>query len=287
MRKLVLTLLLISAVPLFVGGCDDDDNNPIRGGRVPAAPQGVYSVTGDQVVTVWWNGPYESDITEYSIWRSLNETTGYVKIATVDADANPDLDLLIYYYEDHAVTNGVTYYYAVTSINSSGYESELSAENVYDTPRPEGSVTLTLDSALSGFSFANEARVAWTNPLADVYIDLSGGTIWLNAANAGTDLQDMGYTDGFDDITLAPQAGWSVNGYVEVIEGHTYVIWTTDNNYAKVRITDIAFNGNVTFDWGYQTATGNPELIAPLKQARPVHNANYLKKQASSTRSAE
>lgn len=290
MRKLMLTLLLVAVVPFVIGGCDDDDN-PTIVTYEPAPPQGVYSVTGDGQVTIWWNGPYESNIAEYVVYRSLNETTGYVEIGSVEAEPNPDLDLLIYSYVDNNVANGVTYYYAVTSVNTAGYESELSAENVYDTPRPDGQgmvlFPIEIDTNLAGFSFAAQARVSMNNPLADIVVDRPGSISYLNAANDQTDIQDMGYTDGFDDITYAPQNGWSQLGYVEAIVGHTYVVWTADDNYAKVRITAIAGNGAVTFDWGYQTDTGNPELIAPLNAKRPVHNANYLKKQSISTRSSE
>ena len=291
MRKLTLILLLITAVPLFVGGCDDDDNNPTIAIYEPAAPQGVYSVTGDGQVTIRWYGPYESNIVEYVVYRSLNATTGYVEIGSVVADDNPNLDLLIYTFVDDNVANGVTYYYAVSSVNSSGYESELSAENVYDTPRPDGQgqvlFPIEVDTSLAGFSFAAQARVSMNNPLADIVVDRPGSISYLNAANEQTDIQDMGYTDGFDDITYAPQDGWSQLGYVEAIVGHTYVVWTADDNYAKVRVSANAGNGAVTFDWGYQTDTGNPELIAPKNAKRPVQNANYLQKQPIWNRNSE
>ncbi|MCM2271864.1 MAG: hypothetical protein NDJ18_04840, partial [candidate division Zixibacteria bacterium] len=60
-----------------------------------------------------------------------------------------------------------------------------------------------------------------------------------------------------------------------------------DNHYAKVRVQAINPSGSIVLQWGYQTATGNPELIAPLEFERPVHGDNYLKKQSTSTRNAE
>jgi hypothetical protein len=289
MRNLLVLLLLTLAVPLFVGGCEDD-NNTIVVNRDPAAPQGVYTVTGDGMVTVWWNGPYERDIVEYSVYRSLQSTTGYTEIAQVVADDNPNLDLLIYSYVDNNVVNGQTYYYAVSSINDAGYESDLSAEDAFDTPRPDGEITLfplQIDSTLAGFNFEAAARVAYSSVLADIYVDIFDGIAYLNAANIDTDIQDMGYTDTFDDISYAPTAGWSELGYVEVIFGHSYVVWTDDDHFAKVRVKAINPSGSIVIEWGYQTATGNPELIAPLELKRPVHSDSYLKKQSTSTRSAE
>ncbi len=72
----------------------------------------------------------------------------------------------------------------------------------------------------------------------------------------------MGYTDSFDDITYAPETGWSIYDFVEAIDGHTYVIKTWDNNFAKVRVTllDTYPDNLMMFDWGYQIDPGNREL---------------------------
>lgn len=72
----------------------------------------------------------------------------------------------------------------------------------------------------------------------------------------------MGYTVNLDEISVAPEAGWSPTKDAHLIAGHTYVIWTFDNHFAKVRIREISQDA-VTLDWAYQTATGNPELLRP------------------------
>jgi hypothetical protein len=41
--------------------------------------------------------------------------------------------------------------------------------------------------------------------------------------------------------------------------GHTYVIWTWDNHYAKVRIKAIS-NERLVFDWAYQLLEGEQQL---------------------------
>jgi hypothetical protein len=74
-----------------------------------------------------------------------------------------------------------------------------------------------------------------------------------------TDIQDMGYTNTLHDIGLAPTAGFSPSKTVEAIPGHTYVIWTWDNHYAKVRVKEVT-PMRVTFDWAYQVAPASPEL---------------------------
>jgi hypothetical protein len=56
-------------------------------------------------------------------------------------------------------------------------------------------------------------------------------------------------------------------GYVEVIEGHTYIIWTWDNHFAKLRVVD-KHTDYIVFEWAYQIAEGNVELkVVPKKIA--------------------
>jgi hypothetical protein len=51
-------------------------------------------------------------------------------------------------------------------------------------------------------------------------------------------------------------------------------VWTRDDHYAKFRVTGLS-GSLVTFDWAYQTASGNPELHArpvrpPVHAPRPI-----------------
>ena len=98
------------------------------------------------------------------------------------------------------------------------------------------------------------------------------GTFFINVADVNTDIQDMGYTYDFDDIGYSPSEGWSSIGWTEVIDRHTYIIWTNDNHFAKLRVININGTSSVEFQWAYQTDTGNPEL------ARPQHDEDYLKR---------
>ncbi|TET96285.1 MAG: hypothetical protein E3J26_01430 [Candidatus Zixiibacteriota bacterium] len=264
-----------------MAGCEDDNCifNP-----VPAAPQGVFSITGDGAVYLYWYGPYEADIVEFIIWRSDEPVHNYREIGRRPAEHNPELDLWQYEYIDETAQNSVTYYYAVSSVDQAGQVSELSAEEVKDTPRPEGQVFLfdaAIESSLSGYHFADSSTVDSSE--SDVYVDRFNGVFYLNARNDYTDLQDMGYTESFDDIGWAPQDGWSELGWLEIIQGHTYVIWTDDLHFAKMRVETINPN-SVTFRWAYQTAPDNPEL-APRSDGleKPVHGPEYLRKDNKST----
>lgn len=283
MKKALLMFGILAAAAIMLG-CDENSSNPVYIDKIPAAPQGIYSVTGDNAVEVVWNGVYERDIDYYVVYRSFNANTGYNEIGTVTAAANPDLDLIIYSFVDNSANNGQTYYYAVTAVDDHNQESPLSAETVFDTPRPDGSVnlySLLFDPLVAGFALsANPSRVAWNSGSADVYVDDVDGVFYLNAANDTTDIQDVGFTETFDEIGYAPQNGWSQLGYVELILGHTYVIWTKNYHFAKMRVVSINYQtGMVSFDWAYQTDADNPELAPAIGGAqKPIHGADYLRK---------
>ena len=268
---------------LALVGCEDDNCifDP-----VPATPQGVFSVTGDRAVYLYWYGPYEADIAEFIIWRSDEPVHNYREVGRRAAVANPNLDLVVYEYVDDDLQNGCTYYYAVSAVDRAGQVSELSAEEVFDTPRAEGQVVLydaAVRSDLSGYHFASYTRI--DTSLADVYTGREGDVFFLNAGNMSTDIQDMGYTESFDEIGYAPQDGWSALGWLEIIQGHTYVIWTDDLRFAKMRVESIDYDdGFVLFRWAYQSAPNNPELVArPDGLGKPVHGPEYLRKDNKST----
>ena len=286
MKTILLSFLIMTAA-LFTVGCEDD-NEILIVDEVPQPPQGVYSVTGDNAIYVYWNGVYEEDIEAYTIWRSNSAASGYVQIGVVNAVVNPNLDLIEYEFIDNTAINGNTYYYAVASLDEAGQESELSAENVPDTPRPEGSVTLyDFDSQpnLSGLILDSTLWItSYLDPEADIYIDSDVNAFYINATDTGVYLQDMGYTDNFDIIGYAPNTldGWSVNGWAELIYGHTYVIWDRDGFFSKLRVTGFGADF-VNFQWAFQLDPNNPELVKPrFDEEKPALNSSYNKLPATS-----
>ncbi|HMB69817.1 MAG TPA: hypothetical protein VKU85_10915, partial [bacterium] len=58
---------------------------------------------------------------------------------------------------------------------------------------------------------------------------------------------------------------------VELIPGHTYVVWTHDSYFAKLRVVAIVEKAGIPsailFDWAYQVDQGNPELAPPAPVA--------------------
>ena len=224
----------------------------------PPVPQGIYSITGDSEVFLSWLpvDDVHGDFAFYVVYRSdTDPDTGYWAIGETTNE----------YFIDDDVTNGMTYYYAVSSVDEDGNLSDLSYEFVLDTPRPQGSNRTIFDfyqqPGFAGWDLAARQVVAWTDQDCDFYLEYVGGdgVFYFNVGDDTTDIQDMGYTETLDDIDYSPEFGWSQNGWSEVIFGHTYIIWTADNHFAKIRVTSINSN-SITFDWAYQVDWGNREL---------------------------
>lgn len=252
MMKKITVAGLVLAVLLVVSCCSvyDPDTEP------PAMPRGVISITGDECVYLQWYPNSEHDLAGYCVYRSYEPVGYFEHIETVYTP----------YFVDYYVTNGVTYYYAVSAFDEEGNESELSEDLVYDTPRPEGTVTLwnfLSDPHHAGFDFSTESVLHYESSHTDIYYeqDTTYDIHYMNCTD-GTDIQDFGYCDDLDDINYSPEYGWSALGWVELIPGHGYVVWTWDDHYAKFRVTELG-DGWCRLDWAYQVDEGNRELAPP------------------------
>ena len=270
MRTIVLTMITLAT--LVLTGCDDHQDRIVRVDDVvaPPVPQGVYSVTRDHQVLLYWMpiDDVNGDFSSYVVYRSdFDPDTGYYEIGETTNE----------YFVDNNVVNGRTYYYAVSSVDIHGNLSDLSYEYVFDSPRPQGINRTVFDFNIlpnyAGWNLAAEANVSYQSDSCDFYLEYYAGddVFYFNVGAVNTDIQDMGYTKNLDAIDYAPESGWSKNGWCEVILYHTYVIWTADNHFAKIRV--VAINSdNVIFDWAYQVAPGNPEL-----KPQPTRTADYLR----------
>jgi hypothetical protein len=260
MRTRRAPYLLLSVLAILAAGtmgCNDSPSAP-RDVTPPSAPRAVYSVTGDHEVFLHWLDNPEPDVAGYHVYIAScldGPDCPYDRIGTTAA---PEFAV-------SGLANGVTRFYAVTAYDRSGNESELSYENVFDTPRPEGFGVRLADAAtepaLSGWDFSEYRIRAFDDPALDIYFIRSEGVDLLVAPFTDTDIQDAGFATSLDDIDFAPNGGWSPSGTVELIPGHCYVVWTHDNHFAKLRLTGIG-DGVMVMDWAYQVDPGNRELAA-------------------------
>jgi hypothetical protein len=262
MKKLLAPIVLVG---LVLAGCGDDTTT--RPLVPPAAPRGLFSVTGDGIVTLVWLANTEPDVVGYRIYQaSCASGSGcpYERIGTVAAPAGEQ-------YVEYVVTgltNGETVFFAVAAVDGEGLESELSWNDVFDTPRPAGT-NLVLYNYLGslydvGYDFSAFGRTDFPDPPTDIFygyrVDSTGFVYQqIFVPDYGTNIQDAGYALALDAVDFAPTDGWSPSGTVEAVVGHNYVVWTRDNHYAKFRVTAVGPT-TVTLDWAYQIDPGNQEL---------------------------
>lgn len=254
-----LRLILTGSV-IFLGliltGCDhfhdSYDTTP------PSPPTNLRTITGDNRIDIYWDKNPERDVAGYNVYYAYSYNGKYTLIGTTQNT----------YFVDNGATNGTTYYYAVTAFDFNGNESDLSKDVIYDTPRPEGFNQAIFDYNKvpdnAGYNFKNYLVVPYNDAGADMFFENYNGQYYLDVWK-DSDIQDMGQTTDIYDISTAPAGGWvplqtgDNIKYTKAIVGHTYVIWTNDNHYAKVRISSIS-SDRMIFDWAYQTVEGNREL---------------------------
>jgi hypothetical protein len=242
-------ITLIAAAVLFFAGCHElhkIDTTP------PAPPQGVRATALDNEVELTWLHNTERDLAGYKVWVSDRYDGKYELLGSTEENL----------FVDHGATNGVRSYYGVTAYDFEGNESDLSRDVVYATPRPEG-YGIRLDNyrtypSSAGYDFSTYSVGPYDDSYTDVFFEYFSGYTYLNVWT-DTDIQDMGYTQSLYEIATAPSSGWVPSKSVEAIIGHTYVIWTWDDHYAKIRVRELTAS-RVTFDWTYQVAPSNPEL---------------------------
>jgi len=242
----LITSLLISACDLYEPDDNYYDYDP------PAPPSGIVVVNGDERVDFYWDDNRESDLSGYNVYYSYDYDGKYTLIGSTSSN----------YFIDWDAQNGVTYYYAVAAYDYNGNESDLSYDVIYATPRPEGFNQSIFDfnrfPENSGYSFSDYSVVPYDDLESDFFFERFDGEYYLNVWN-DSDILDVGTTTDIYDIPYAPTSGWAPDKYEVARVGHTYVIWTWDNHFAKIRITNITPD-RVVFDWAYQLVEGNREL---------------------------
>lgn len=250
------TISLFFAIILLLNilGCDDHRDRIIEYDTTPPLPPvGIRTISLDNSVEIRWIDNQETDISGYKIYVSNSFNGRYDLLGSSSKTS----------FVDRGARNGITYFYAVTAYDFSGNESELSRDVVYDTPRPEGFNVLLQNRYVSpntsGYDFSAYSIVNYDTDMTDFYVEFTQKGIPYFVVWEDSDIQDMGFSIDLDEITSAPTEGWSPTKDAHLILGHTYVIHTWDNHYAKIRVKDIRTN-TVQFDWAYQTSKGNTEL---------------------------
>lgn len=253
MKNIILTLALFS-LAFILNSCGVNDSYDYT---PPQAPTGVQVLNGDNRVDIYWNPNRESDVAGYNVYYNYTYQGKYTLLGSTKNT----------HFVDDGAVNGTKYYYGVAAYDYNGNESELSYDVVYSTPRPEGFNQAIFDYInfpnSSGYSFFDYKVVPYDDQYADFFFENYQGTFYLDVWN-DSDIQDMGPTNDIYDIAYAPTSGWSSTKDVIAKAGHTYVIWTFDNHYAKIRVKNITAD-RIVFDWAFQLVQGETQLKPSLK----------------------
>lgn len=157
---------LVNAGQTFSGGCGGGG-----GPTPPAAPAGLTATAGDKAVSLSWSANLEADLAGYRVHRSTTPGGPYTEISAALVTVTS--------FQDAAVSNGTTYHYVVTAVNTSSQESVTSAE-VSATP-----LDLTPPAAPVGLTAtAGDAEVAldWADSSEG---DLAGYRVYQASAPGG------------------------------------------------------------------------------------------------------
>jgi hypothetical protein len=259
MRLIILITSLASLI--FMTGCETTvfvpDYTP------PAVPRGVYAEAGDNYVDLFWQPNTDPDIAGYRVYVKTESMAKFQFLGSASDN----------HFYDKGAPNGITYYYGITAYDVNGNESELSYDIGIATPRPEGYDAVLKNyrnyPIISGYDFSTGTVGPYDDQYTDVYFENYDGIRYLVVWD-DTEIQDMGYTSSLYDIVKSPTKGWSPTGDAVAIAGHTYVIRTWDNHYAKIRIVDLSAS-TVQFDWAYQLQADNPFLkLNPTAERTPL-----------------
>ncbi|TLX93313.1 MAG: hypothetical protein E6K91_08785, partial [Thaumarchaeota archaeon] len=134
---------------------------------VPSAPQNLVATAGNAQVGLTWNAPSSNGgatITGYNVYRgTASNGEGPTPIAIVGTTS----------YTNTGVTNGQTYFYKVTAINSVG--ESLSSNEASATPQlPALSVSVTTDKAVY-----SKGMASITVTVTDSTAPISGASVTL------------------------------------------------------------------------------------------------------------
>ena len=151
---------------------------------IPPVPSGLLASPGNAQVSLTWNG--SNGATSYNVKRATTTGGPYTQVAAPTATG----------FTDTGLTNGITYYYVVSAVNTAG-ESSNSTQISATPAATAADVIITIDPTktmpispyIYGINFYG--GVSGAPPL--LTFDRAGGNRWTaynwetNASNAGSD----------------------------------------------------------------------------------------------------
>jgi hypothetical protein len=266
----IFIILMLTLIP----GCGGNGNSGGGGnGNPPAAPTGLTATAGNQQVMLSWTA--SSGATSYNLQRSTTSGGPYMKISSPATTG----------YTDTGLTNGTTYYYVVSAVNSagqSGNSSQVSATPISVPPPPinltatAGNTQVSLSwTASTGAASYNVKRgtvsggpyATITSPTTTSYVDMgvTNGTAYFYVVTAVNAAGESGNSNQVSATPTAPPT--SVNVNIDILTNRHYIspyIYGGAFPASTSAITDsgttvVRWGGNASSTYNWQLGTDNAD----------------------------
>jgi fibronectin type 3 domain-containing protein len=222
---------------------------PVAPVTAPATPTGLQATGGNAQVSLSWNA--STGAASYNVKRSTTNGGPYNT-----AVASPTATT----YTDTTVTNGTTYYYVVSAVNTAG-QSGNSAQASATPANPTANVTITINPAqtkpISPYIYGLNFYSGVTGAPPQLTFDRAGGNRWTaynwetNASNAGSD-----YLYENDD--------YLTSSTVPAEAVRTFIAGDQSNGLAS--LITVQLQGLVSGDESGPVSVANPPDLSRFKQ---------------------
>jgi hypothetical protein len=199
----------VAVLTLLLCGCGGGSSSSSGGGSQPAippAPTGLSATPGDKQVSLTWNA--SSGATGYHVKRSNASGGPYTQVASTTVAGDIDASL----------TDGTTYYYVVSALNSAG-ESANSAEVAATPAAPPQPVAPPTPTSLTATAGDKQVSLTWnaSSGATSYHVKrstVSGGPYTQVASTTVANDTDASLTDGttyYYVVSALNSAGESAN----------------------------------------------------------------------------
>jgi cellulose 1,4-beta-cellobiosidase len=222
------------------GSFDDFVVTSLSGGVTPAAPTSLAATPGNGQVSLSWNA--SSGATSYNIKRATVSGGPYTTVGTATSTS----------FTNTGLTNGTTFFYVVTAVNSAG-ESPNSNQA---TATPTGGVIIpTAPTGLTATAGNGQVSLAWSASAGATSYNIKRATVsggpYANVGTAtSTSFTNTGLTNGttfFFVVSAVNSAGESANS------NQATATPTAGVPAAPTGLTATAGNGQVSLSWNATT----------------------------------
>jgi fibronectin type 3 domain-containing protein len=220
---------------------------PVAPTQPPVVPASLTATAGNAQVSLAWTA--SSGVTSYHLKRSTTSGGPYTQVAAPTA-AN---------FTDTALTNGTTYFYVVSALNSVG-ESANSTQASATPANTPVDVTITINPAnthpISPYIYGLNFYFGNTNPPPLLTMDRDGGNRWTaynwenNASNAGSDF--IYESDNFLSSSNVPAE--AVRGFI-----------AQDQGGGMASLVTVQLQGLVSADESGPVSVANPPDLTRFK----------------------